>query len=393
MNENLYIEIECHQQNKHGKLVCGDVFLSKKIKAENRSVIVFSDGLGSGVKANILATMTASMAMNFTIINEPVVRTAKTIMNTLPVDAERQINYSTFSIINIDTDGEVHIVEYDNPTFLLIRQNSVIDLEPSILTIHSDGSEKRMLEFHFQTQREDRLVFFTDGITQSGIGSADMPFGWSETGVADFTKRILTQKSDISARELSRRILQQAINLDGLKLKDDATCAVVYFRAPRRLLICSGPPFQKESDRILAEKVSHFQGQKVICGGTTAQILSRELQVPIDTGLFDLNSDLPPVSKMAGIDLVTEGILTIGKVVQIIEDNLDFENPKLGAAADILKLILENDSIHFLIGTKVNNAHQDPNLPIELEIRRSVLKKMATLLESKFLKQVTMEFI
>jgi len=117
-NENYYIEIECHQENKFGNKVCGDVFLSRKIKAENKSIAVLSDGLGSGIKANILATMTASMALNFTKINEPITRTAKTIMNTLPVDAERQINYSTFSILSIDSDGETRIVEYDNPQFV-----------------------------------------------------------------------------------------------------------------------------------------------------------------------------------------------------------------------------------------------------------------------------------
>lgn len=390
---NYYIEIACHQENKAGKLVCGDVFLSKKIKEENKSIAVLSDGLGSGVKANILATMTASMALNFTLINEPVTRTAKTIMNTLPVDAERQINYSTFTILNIDNDGETRVVEYDNPPFFLIREQQVIRLQPKKTIIDSNGKDKTLLEYHFMAQKEDRIIILSDGITQSGIGSNEMPFGWADENAALFIKDIVQQTPDISAHDLSRKVLEKAKMLDGLKLKDDASCAVVYFRAPRKLLICSGPPYKKESDKELCRRVRYFDGMKILCGGTTAQIVSRELNVPIETSLINLQSELPPPSTMKGIDLVTEGILTIGKVVEILENDLSLNDPRLGVAADIVKCLLSHDAIQFLVGTKVNNAHQDPSLPVELEIRRSVLKKMATLLENKFLKEVKMDFI
>lgn len=388
-----YIEIACHQENKFGNQVCGDVFFSKKIKEEAKSIAVLSDGLGSGIKANVLATMTASMALNFSAINEPIERSARTIMKTLPVDAKRQINYSTFTILNIDSDGETKIVEYDNPPFYLIRDGERVLLDSHTTTIESDKRDRVIQDYHFFAQKEDRIVIVSDGITQAGIGSASMPFGWSDEAVGEFICHLVNKNPDLSGDELSKRILEEAKKLDGLKIKDDASCAVVYFRAPRKLLICSGPPYRKESDAQLASTLQGFNGTTIVCGGTTAQIVAREFNCEIEISLYKVSSEIPPSSKMEGIDLVTEGILTIGKVVEILEYDLDANDPKFGCAGEIVQHFMKHDSIDFIIGTKVNEAHHDPNLPVELEIRRSVLKKMAKLLEDKFLKEVNISYI
>ncbi|MBI9068775.1 MAG: SpoIIE family protein phosphatase [Salinivirgaceae bacterium] len=391
--DDYYIEVASHQENKYGNQVCGDVFLSKKIKEESKTITVLSDGLGSGIKANVLATMTASMALNYSAINEPIERTAKTIMNTLPLDAKRKINYSTFTILNIDSDGESKIVEYDNPPFYLIRNGKIVKIPACKIEIESNSKNKIVHEYHFFAQKEDRIVIVSDGVTQAGIGSVGMPFGWGDDAVGKYILAILINEPNISARALSKKVINKAQMLDALKIKDDASCAVIYFRAPRQLLICSGPPYHIESDEQFCKTIAQFNGKKIICGGTTAQIVSRELKIPIETTLFQMVSEIPPSSLMNGIDLVTEGILTIGKVVEILEHELDLNDECYGPASDIVRLFLENDFIHFLIGTKVNNAHQDPTLPVELEIRRSVLKKMAALLENKYLKQVDIKYI
>lgn len=391
--ENYYIEIASCNEKKFGYNVCGDVFLSSKIKQESKTIGVLSDGLGSGIKANVLATMTASMALNFSMLNEPVERTAKTIMNTLPIDADRKINYATFTILNIDSDGETKIAEYDNPPFYLIRNGELISVESVKTTIDSNGKEKIISQYHFNAKKEDRIVLVSDGITQSGIGSVNMPFGWGEQNVGAFLIEQVKNNTKISARDLAKKILDKAKLHDGLKLKDDSSCAVIYFRAPRKLLFCSGPPYHQVNDKLLADTISNFKGATIIAGGTTAQIVSRELSIPIETSLLQAISEIPPKSEMKGVDMVTEGILTIGKVVEILEKDLNLDDEKLGAAADIVRLFLEHDSVQFLIGTKVNDAHQDPNLPVELEIRRSVLKRMASLLENKFLKEVKLDYI
>lgn len=388
-----YIEIECHLKNKFGNQVCGDVFLSKKIKNENKTIAVLSDGLGSGIKANILATMTASMAINFTTINEPIVRTAKTIMDTLPVDPKRQISYATFSIINIDSDGETKIIEYDNPPFLLVRDNAIVEVESKIIQIQSTGKDRILRQSHFQMEKNDRLIFFTDGITQAGIGSNQYPFGWSLNGIKIYVHELLQKEPTISAYHLSKKILNKAEMLDGLKLKDDAACLTIYSRLPRKLLVCTGPPYHTSSDTHLAEIVNSYPGKKVICGGTTAQIIARENKKEIKINLISINSDLPPESEIEGIDLVTEGILTLGKIVEILENDLDYNIERFSVASKIINLFFEHDAIQFLVGTRINIAHQDPSLPVELEIRRSVIKKVAQLLETKFLKEVKIDYI
>ena len=393
-NKNFFIEIDCQHKNKHGNEVCGDLFLSKKIKEEERIVAVLSDGLGSGIKANVLATLTASMALNFTIENQSLQRTATTIMKTLPVDKIRKISYATFSIIDVDCEGETRVVEYDNPSFFLIRKGRIVQPDcKDVILKGKKGKDKQITSSTFIAQKEDRLIFLTDGINQSGIGSRAFPFGWGIKSVGEYILSSIRNNPTISATHLSKRIVNQAERNDIGILKDDASCAVIYFREPRKLLVCSGPPYDETKDRLLAEHVRGFKGRTVISGGTTAQILSRELNRPIEVDMNGFNSNLPPASKMSGIDLVTEGVLTIAAVAERLESTDDIHNPEKDAATEIIKLLLHSDEIHFLIGTRINNAHQDPSLPVELEIRRNVIKKIVRLLEERYLKEVHLQFI
>lgn len=392
--KNFFIEVECFQLNKEGNILCGDVFLSRKVKNEDRVVVAFSDGLGSGVKANVLATLTTSMAVNFTLSNEPVDRAAVTIMDTLPVDSRRKISYATFSIADIESDGATRIVEFDNPKYLLIRNGQSEPIVRDEIAIKGPSDRSRqMYQSHFLARKEDRLVIFSDGVTQSGIGTNDMPFGWEDEGVESFVLKRVAENPTISAHHLARKVVLQANTNDVYCPKDDISCAVVYFREPRRLLICSGPPYSEDKDGYLAHMVESYPGKKIICGGTTSQIVSRELHRDIDVGMVPDRSGLPPASKMDGVDLVTEGILTIGKVAEMLEELSSSEVEGVGPAVEIVKLLLKSDAIDFVIGTKINIAHQDPSLPVELEIRRNVVKRIVRALEEKFLKEVDLQFI
>lgn len=385
---NYFIEIGNQSIQKNGQEVCGDVFMSRKLQEEGRSIAVLSDGLGSGIKANVLATMTASMALNFTIANQPIERSAQSIRNTLPLDEERKINYATFTIIDIEFDGETTILEYGNPQFLIFRAENPI--EDKWINQHS-FSEIEVS--HFKAQKEDRIILFSDGVSQSGMGRADMPFGWDWDDLKNFISNKLKNDPQVSAEKLSNIIVNRAYMNDSLKAKDDITCSVIYFREPRNLIICSGPPYKLEKDKIMAKTISDFNGAKIICGGTTAQIISRELNRDVDVDLFSGSVDLPPISKMEGIDLVTEGILTLGKVSEYLENknltDIDYSNP----AGKIIKLFLKHDKINILVGTRINEAHQDPSLPVELEIRRNVVKSIAKILEEKYLKEVHIQYI
>jgi len=387
-----FVEIGSFQSNKHKQLVCGDTILTRKVAEENRFVAVLSDGLGSGVKANVLSTMTASMGLNFIVRREPINRTAHAIMNTLPVDSVRNISYSTFTIADLYSDGDISLAEYDNPKAFIIRNGQTVEISREKIDL-GVISKRPLYSSHFTMQKGDRLIIVSDGVTQSGMGTKQMPFGWSDKGLMNFVEGVVADKPNVSARDLARMIVKKSEMNDIGKLTDDTSCMVIYLREPRRLLLCTGPPFTETKDKYLAEVVKKFQGKKIVCGGTTANILSRELNREIHVDLKTVTKGLPPVSTMEGVDLMTEGIITMGALMDFLEEGIPNDLSGKGPAFEMFKLLLESDWIYFLVGTKINIAHQDPSLPVELEIRRNVVKRIAKLLEEKFLKEIKMEFI
>lgn len=394
MDDKFYIEVNCQQINHDGERICGDVFVSRKIKEEGRIIAVLSDGLGHGVKANVLATLTATMALNFTEEHKDVKVIADIIMNTLPICSERKISYSTFTIVDIEADGETRILEYDNPQCMVLRGPEVMDPNWQKVVLESEKNKgKELRTCRFFPRKEDRIVFISDGVAQSGMGSDRYLFGWGRDNVEEFARNLITNEGGISAARLATKITAYAHINDGYRSKDDTSCAVIYFRQPRRMLLCTGPPFEDGKDAEYAAAVRDFDGKKVLCGATTGDIIARELKQEI-TDSFDFEDpDLPPISYMPGIDLITEGILTLGKVNEILKSYSNNTKLGKGPADQIVKLFLESDEIHFIIGTRINIAHQDPNLPVELEIRRTVVKRIARLLDEKFLKEVELKFI
>ncbi len=394
MDDSFYIEVGVFQKNHTGERICGDVFLSRKVKEENRTIVVLSDGMGHGVKANLLATLTATMAMNFTVEHKDVHKIAEIIMNTLPICSERKISYSTFTIIDVEDSGQTTIINYDNPDAIIMRGVEVFT--PKWHTINLESATSKVNEIKactFKAQKEDRIVVFSDGITQSGLGKEKYLLGYGWDNTRDLVVSKVTENLNISAAKLASVVVNKAHTNDDYQSKDDISTVVVYYREPRKLLLCSGPPFEKSKDDYLAEKVKHFDGKKILSGGTTVDIVARKLDIPVIDTLEFNDPDLPPVSEMEGMDLVTEGILTLSKVSGILEKYGERTELGAGPADRIIKLLLESDEIYLCIGTAINVAHQDPNLPVELEIRRSVAKKIADLLENKFLKEVTLEFI
>ena len=392
--DNYYIDVAFCQKEKHANEICGDVFLTKRISAEDRTIIVLSDGLGSGIKANILASMTASMAINFTSMNSPLDHTAEIIMDTLPIDRERKIGFSSFTIIDIEADGFIHIVEYGNPEVIYIRDNKLIKLSKSQIKIKEKYKLKQQLYYcNFEGNKNDRIVMCSDGVSQSGIGSKPYPFGWEMSNVTDFTKTEIAENPGISSYDLSRKLMNKAIANDAYKTKDDITAGVIYLREPRKMMICSGPPYNEAKDNSLAKDLDTFPGTKVICGGTTANIIARELKRNISTDISFTTPTLPPISRMENIDLITEGILTLGKVHRLLEDGFRPDTVSKDPAVLLCNELMLHDEIQFVVGTKVNEAHQDPSLPVELEIRRNVIKKIAKELEENYLKKIHIHYI
>jgi len=389
--DDLFIEIESCQQNKHGQDICGDSFMTHKFPEEDRVISVLSDGLGHGLKANILSTMTATMALKFTASDVDLICSAETIMNALPVCRVRNISYATYTIVDIRMQTDISIVEMDNPPFLLIRNGEALTV-PFKEVESPSLDERKMKTYSLKALPEDRLVIMSDGISQSGIGTEQLKLGWRVEGCKRFVLDQVCRDPRISARTLAGRILAEALeNEVGNKAYDDMTVAVFYFRQPRRLLVLTGPPFHENRDAHFAHIFDTFKGRKVICGGTTANIVARELKREIVDHLETTDGDIPPIATFAGADLVTEGLLTLTKVAQFLEKGET--TARRNAASMLLERLLESDSIIFLVGTKINEAHQDPTHPMDLEIRRNLIKRIAKILERKYLKDTFVRFI
>lgn len=394
MQEKFHLEVRCHQINHTGEKICGDVFLSRKIKEEGRIIAVLSDGMGHGVKANVLATLTATMAINFAEEHKDVQVIAEIIMNTLPICSERKISYSTFTIVDIEADGETRILEYDNPQCIVLRGNKPLNPNWENITMESERNKGKILRTcRFYPKLGDRIVFMSDGVAQSGMGSEKYPFGWGRDATEEYILGLIHHEPSLSASKIAAKVVNYAHINDRYSSKDDTSCAVIYFREPRKLLIVTGPPFEEDRDREYGDIVKSFEGKKILCGATTADIVARELKQTVEDSFDFDDPDLPPVSYMPGVDLITEGILTLSKVNDILKNYNNQMRLGKGPADRIVRMLLDSDKINFLIGTKINIAHQDPNLPVELEIRRTVVKRIARLLEEKFLKEVEMKFI
>ncbi len=392
MIDKFYIDIGHRNQSKYGQNVSGDVFIAKK-DIGNRTLGVLADGLGSGIKANVLATLTATMAATFVSEDIDMKKAAQIIMNTLPVCKERKISYCTFSILDAHNNGDVRIIEYDNPQMIIIRNNKIFNIKKDVISVSNLSLGNVKVYFTvFTPLLNDKIIFITDGVTQAGMGSNNFPFGWGLENIKEYVLKILKKDEAMSARNLSKKLVAEALRHDIYKAKDDISCMVTHFREPRKMLIATGPPYHEKKDNELALRIADFKGKKVLCGGTTASIIARELNRTVTTDLSVIDPDIPPPSKMDGVDLITDGALTLSRVAEYLKLE-DAERLPNNAATTLFEYLIDADSIHFIVGTKINEAHQDPNLPAELDIRRNLIKRIVRRLQKYQMKEATFELI
>ncbi|HQO09691.1 MAG TPA: SpoIIE family protein phosphatase [Clostridiales bacterium] len=384
-NKEIFTDIDHFQKSKNGQYSFGDVITKKYIKEENRKIAVLSDGMGSGIKANVLASLTASMALNFISEHKDISEASELIMNILPECSERRVSYSTFVIIDIRGSEKADLIVYDSPLPVIVRNLSVFDPGWNYIELTGEKHKgKKIYLSSFIPRTGDRIIAFTDGVSQSGLG---FDVEWERKGAEEYILKSLSEDPDISARVIAEKIVNKAEMNDKFTLKDDSSVLSVHFREPRKLLICSGAPASKEKDFSFARQFAEFNGKKIISGGTTSDIISRELGFKFKDTMINLNDGLPPISKMENVDLVTEGVMTLSRVERMLRDNADPDKTGDGAGERIVKMILNSDSVLFLLGTSSNEYHFD----LQYKMRVQLIKDIAEIIEKKYLKHVVLK--
>ncbi len=393
MNERMpFVELECCQFTKDDQSVCGDDFLWERLEDEDRNIAVLSDGLGSGIKANLLAHLTTTMAMKFVKSNMDILQATETIMDTLPVCEVRKISYATFSIVDMRASGRTRIIEMGNPSCIQLR--GLEEVEPLKRdTVRAERWPDRPIEIsELEMRLGDRLIVCSDGVTQAGIGTDEYRFGWERKGCMEFARELIDSEPEISARDLSQAIARKAMSIHNGHCLDDISCLVIYLRRPRMLRILTGPPYHREDDGVFAELAAEPEITSIICGGTTANIVQRELraELSLDITRLEDGGGLPPPGYLRGVGMITEGILTLTSVANALESD-DWERAPL-SARKIVEQLLDSDVIEFIVGTRVNEAHQDPALPMDLEIRRNIVLRLVETLTRRHRKKVSVRY-
>ena len=384
MKEELnHIDFFYAQLKKHGENVPGDVMHYKHIQHEDRFIGVLSDGLGSGLKANIQASLTASMAMKFMESNRDILDFADIMISSLPVCKVRNLSYATFSLIEIVKGRHVKIAEMGNPQFMLFRNDRKRDVKPKYYT-SVKWHQREIALYDFNIQLGDRMILFSDGISQSGLNA--------EYDCSDNITGILSDKPEIESSLLAKKIINRArLNEPAGKVHDDMTCAVFHFRESKKLLVVTGPPFYNSDDTHFAERVKNYQGSKIVCGGVTAKILSRELNLSMSIDLESSCEAYPPVYSMKEFEMVTEGAIMLTEAASVLKkSSYGVKNHSVKIFANKLR---EFDEIDFLVGTKVNEAHLAPSFPLEMDLRRNIVRELAEVLKVKYLKKVNINYI
>lgn len=379
MNE-LCADIGYKSINHAGEQLCGDHVDVIEQENENNTVVVLADGLGSGVKASILSTLTSKIISTMMSEGLPLEECVSTIAATLPVCSVRGVAYSTFTIIQIKNNRSAEIIQYDNPKVILIRNEKNYDYPTTEMNI--DG--KKILKSEIQLQENDVFVAMSDGCPHAGIGLA-YNFGWKREEIIDFIEMLVP--AGYTAKTLSTMLVDECNKLYGNKPGDDATACIVRVRRREPMNLLFGPPANRDDcDRMMSLFFSK-EGKHIVCGGTTSSIVAKYLRKPIRTSLNFERSDIPPIAEIEGVDLVTEGVITINRVLEYARDHLG-ENTKYeqwsqqrdGASLISRLLFEEATDINFYVGRAINPAHQNPDLPITFNIKMNLVDELSACL-------------
>lgn len=377
---NLCADIGYRSINHVGEELCGDHV--DVIEADDSStVVVLADGLGSGVKASILSTLTSKIISTMISSGLSVEDCVDTIAATLPVCSVRGVAYSTFTILQIVDNEYARIFQFDNPLVILLRDGKNFDYPKTELNIGG----KKIFSSYIKLEENDVFVAMSDGCPHAGIGMA-YNFGWKREDIIDYMETFYDV--GFTAKTLATVLVDECNRLYGGKPGDDTTAAIVRIRKREPMNLLFGPPSNRDDCDKMMSLFFSKEGKHIVCGGTTATVASRYLGKPIKADLNYDDSDMPPTAKIEGVDLVTEGVITVNRVLEyakdVLEQNELYEewSYRHDGASMICRLLFEEATdINFYVGRAVNPAHQNPNLPINFNIKMNLVKELTACLK------------
>ena len=378
---NLCTDIGFKSVNKKGEQLCGD-HIEIVDQNENSLVLVLADGLGSGVKACILSTLTSKIISTMIANNLSVEECVSTIAATLPVCEKRGVAYSTFTIIRITNNSEAEIIQYDNPHVIMLRGGENFEYPRTSMEIGG----KTIYKSKLQLEKNDVFIAMSDGAIYAGVGKA-LNFGWQRDSIIDFMVGNYDKK--MSAKGISQLLLDECNDLYGGEPGDDTTVAAVKIRQRIPVSLIIGPPSNPGDLKKMQTLFFAKEGKHIVCGGTTSKLASEYLGKPVVPCLDYFDPEIPPIAKIEGIDLVTEGVVTMTKVLEYADSYLngsisisDLSMKKDGASKIAHMLFEEATDISFYVGRAVNPAHQNPALPINFNVKMQLIDEVSKKLKA-----------
>ncbi len=378
MND-LCADIGYRSINHIGEQLCGD-HVDVVEQGENSTVIVLADGLGSGVKASILSTLTSKIISTMMADGLTLEDCVETIAQTLPICSVRGVAYSTFTILHLVDNREIELIQYDNPLVILLRDGKNYDYPKTEMNIGG----KKIYKSVVKLLENDIFIAMSDGCPHAGIGLA-YNFGWKREDIIGFMETVAI--AGYTAKTLSTILIDEVNKLYERKPGDDATACVVRIRRREPMNILFGPPFNRDDCNRMMSLFFSKEGKHIVCGGTTSSIAAKYLGKPIKASLNFVKSDIPPIAEIEGVDLVTEGVITINRVVEYakdaIGDNRLYEKWSFGhdGASLICRMLFEEATdINFFVGRAINPAHQNPDLPINFNIKMNLVEELSACL-------------
>ena len=376
MNDRLFIEAGGANLSKHGEILCGDSLSIATI--DGGKLMVLSDGLGSGVKANILATLTTKIATRLMERGLPLEEVVDTLSDTLPTCKVRKIAYSTFTLIKVQEDGRAYLAEFDNPPTFFLKRGYVSELNYKERVYGT----RKIREAHVHVEPGDWFVAVSDGEIHAGIGGL-LNLGWDWEKIAKFLETQVYE--DVSAQKIAHILVEQANQLYEHHPGDDTTAGVLKVRPKRFASFMIGPPVNKEDDKIVVERFLTNPGRKIVSGGTTAGIVGKSLGKDVVVDLSSMTDKIPPTGKLEGVDLVTEGVHTVNHALDILEKVNDIDQlvGQRDGASRLAWEFLYADAIDIYLGQSINPAHLNPNLPQEMGFKSRSVQAIAALLKER----------